>query len=161
MGKIFLFHVCLLPFLLFRQGLLCVQKLRWKRPLTSKHCQAGSRQWVDMFVQIKLLKYVENKCPRVFSWEEWILIQCLSVIPPWSSTSNHPRRTVHGIYHLRQSCKPFLQYAMPNTFLLCAGAASDPHINRRQWIWQNTPTTLIKCNAQVKRCNCLFVCILQ
>lgn len=161
MGKNSLFHVCLLSFVLFRQGLLCVQKLKWKTPLTSKHCQTGARQWVNMFVQIKLVKYTENKSPRVFSWEERILIQCLSVIPPWSSTSNHSCRTGHGIYLLRQSCELFLQYTTLNTFLLCAGAASDPPINRRQWIWQNTPTTLIKCNAQVKQCNCLFVCILE
>lgn len=97
------------------------------------HCQTGTRQWVNMFVQIKLAKYTENKSLRVFSWGERILIQCLSVIPPWFSTSNHSCRTGHGICLLRQSCKCSTPLSIPSfcvleqllIFTLTEGNGSD------------------------------------
>lgn len=66
-----------------------------------------------------------------------------------------------GIDRLRQSCKGSPKDIMPNAihnaFLMWAGAASDSHVNRNQWIWQKTHTILIKRNAQLKQHNCIMI----
>lgn len=133
--------------------------------LTSKRCQTeGERQRMDMFVQGRPVKYVEKKSPREEAFQmggnykSWPMSLSAASLP--GLALNQASRTRHGTHHLGQSCKVSSQYATPNALLMWTRTASDPHINRRQWFWQNTPTTLIRCDAQVRRCNCLFMCIL-